>query len=340
MLALITVGVILAQAMIVDCGKFNLEVLAKKFTQTNQVNYVSPTFSTVGTNGYAVIAVVAPPLEASQISDARFAGQTTYIMQSYINFIEGAGARTVPLVYTQDLNSELAKLADLNGVLIPGNSNSNPDYEKFVKAVLDRAKQICDAGKFLPVLGIAEGLTQIAQWAANKDASTLLTPITESDSMKSLTFVNSGNTYKMFQGLGDKALIYQQSPLTYFDVKRALLPAKFTSGSNLNTLFRVTSTFSANGQQFVASLEGKSLPFFAVQFNVDRPQYLFTPQSTRVDHSYNAIYYNRFFADQFVNYCRRNKNVYDNAGVELTENFKKVFTSGKEGLVYTFPQIQ
>ncbi len=47
-----------------------------------------------------VIGIVAQTLEPEMQVDPRFANYTYYVMSSFVKFLEGAGARIVPLVPT------------------------------------------------------------------------------------------------------------------------------------------------------------------------------------------------------------------------------------------------
>lgn len=53
-------------------------------------------------------------------------------MASYIDMLESAGARTVPIFYDGNLTEELAKLESLNGVFYCGGVGKKP-YYKFGK---------------------------------------------------------------------------------------------------------------------------------------------------------------------------------------------------------------
>ena len=61
-------------------------------------------------NNRPIIGVLTQPLTEAFKKDPRFANKTSYIMASYINILESAGARTVPLIFDGDLQTELAKL--------------------------------------------------------------------------------------------------------------------------------------------------------------------------------------------------------------------------------------
>lgn len=54
-------------------------------------------------NDRPMIGVLTQPLPDELKKDPRFAGKSSYIMASYINHLESAGARTVPLIYDGDL---------------------------------------------------------------------------------------------------------------------------------------------------------------------------------------------------------------------------------------------
>ena len=54
-------------------------------------------------NDRPMIGVLTQPLPANLKNDSRFEGKTSYIMASYINHLESAGARTVPLIFDGDL---------------------------------------------------------------------------------------------------------------------------------------------------------------------------------------------------------------------------------------------
>ena len=47
-----------------------------------------------------VVGIVAQTLEPEMQADLRFANYTYYVMSSFVKFLEGAGARIVPLVPT------------------------------------------------------------------------------------------------------------------------------------------------------------------------------------------------------------------------------------------------
>jgi hypothetical protein len=53
-------------------------------------------------------------------------------MSAYIDYLKSAGARTVPLIFSGDLETELAKIDHLNGVFFCGGS-AGKDYQAFAE---------------------------------------------------------------------------------------------------------------------------------------------------------------------------------------------------------------
>ena len=66
-------------------------------------------------------------------------------MQTYVLAMESSGARTVPLFCDGDIDEELAKVDNLNGILFCGGDNQD-DYVAFGKQVYDKVKSINDNG--------------------------------------------------------------------------------------------------------------------------------------------------------------------------------------------------
>jgi len=92
-----------------------------------------------------MIGVLTQPLSESEKKDPRYQGKTSYIMSSYIDFLKSAGARTVPLIFDGDHETELAKIDHLNGVFFCGGSGQG-DYDVFGKKVFDKVKKMNDDG--------------------------------------------------------------------------------------------------------------------------------------------------------------------------------------------------
>ena len=88
--------------------------------------------------------------------DPKFADYTSYIMADYAQFLEGSGARVVPIVDTETDEETLKKLSQLNGVLLPGGAPGK-SYKAKAKFVYEQAIQLNDSGTYFPLFGICMG---------------------------------------------------------------------------------------------------------------------------------------------------------------------------------------
>jgi len=61
-------------------------------------------------------------------TDPRFAQYHSYIMSSYVDFVQSSGARVVPLIMNEMRDVTMDKLSKVNGVLMPGGDGDYLDY--------------------------------------------------------------------------------------------------------------------------------------------------------------------------------------------------------------------
>jgi gamma-glutamyl hydrolase len=79
-----------------------------------------------------VVGIVAQTLEPEMQADPRFANYTYYVMSSFVKFLEGAGARIVPLVPTMTPSEIDNALQKINGVFLPGGDGDYYDFAKLL----------------------------------------------------------------------------------------------------------------------------------------------------------------------------------------------------------------
>ena len=71
------------------------------------------------------------------LSDPRFEGTDSYIMSTYVKYLEESGARVVPLIMGEPAEVTMEKLSKLNGVLLPGGDG---DYIDWGRQIFDKVK--------------------------------------------------------------------------------------------------------------------------------------------------------------------------------------------------------
>lgn len=115
-------------------------------------------------NPQPVIGVLSQPMPDSLKDDPRFAGKTTYLMQAYVDFMEAAGARVIPILSDEDQATTDDKLSKVNGVLFPGGDG---DYLAKGEYIYKKLIAENDAGNFYPLWGTCIGYENMCIFAAS-----------------------------------------------------------------------------------------------------------------------------------------------------------------------------
>ena len=132
-------------------------------------------------------------------SDPRFDGYSTYIMSAYVEFMEAAGARVVPLVSMgEDWTETLDKIERLDGILFPGGAG---DYVDYGRSIYDQVKTWNDQGHFYPIWGTCLGFENLAIIASD-EGSAVLSKLEAHNINLPLEFIGEPDNNKMFGDLG------------------------------------------------------------------------------------------------------------------------------------------
>ena len=91
-------------------------------------------------------------------------------MAAYVRYLEGSGARVLPILMNDDDETVLEKLSMVNGVLIPGGAG---DYKHVGKLILEKAMEMNDAGEVFPVYGICLGFEFLSKVTAYSEKGVL-----------------------------------------------------------------------------------------------------------------------------------------------------------------------
>lgn len=124
-------------------------------------------------------------------------------MASYINALESAGARTVPLIYDGNLETELEKIDHLNGVFYCGGSGMG-DYDVFGKKVFEKVKKMNDEGNYIPIWGTCLGFEDLAKFVSS-DPENVLSSFNADDESYPLEFLMKPEKTHLFSPLGQNS---------------------------------------------------------------------------------------------------------------------------------------
>ena len=83
-------------------------------------------------NKQPVIGILSQTIEDPMKNDTRFDDYTSYIMSDVVKFMEGQGARVVPLVYGTPNETTLEILKHIDGVLMPGGDGDDFGLGRYV----------------------------------------------------------------------------------------------------------------------------------------------------------------------------------------------------------------
>jgi gamma-glutamyl hydrolase len=286
-------------------------------------------------NERPVIGIMTQTIEEEMKADPRFKGYNSYMMAAYAQFMESAGARVVPIIVNDTIEANLEKIEKLNGVLFPGGGG---DYEFLGRQIYNRIKEINDNGTYYPLWGTCLGHEMLSIYASDEGDSVLDRYGAHSVSL-SLKFLKDPKTTKMYQWLGDSAYLFEDHNITYNSHSFSISPEKFKTDKGIADIFEILSlSYTADGKEFVSSMEGKKYPFFGTQFHPEKESQTWL-DNAGVDHSWLSVNLNRHFADYFIYLARHNTNSIGNftEGQKFViENYNVINTDGYFGSVYVF----
>lgn len=288
-------------------------------------------------NQQPVIGIVAQGMDSDLVNDPRFEGYQTYIMASYVKFMEGSGARVVPLISTEDWATTEAKLNRIDGVLFPGGDNL---YTEYARGIFNYAVKMNDLGHFYPIWGTCLGMQTLA--IITSDAGNdILTYAPAFDVSLPLEFIGDPDSSKMFGDLGWQAEGFAELPITLNNHVGGVAPERFLTDAGLSSFFHPTSISYSPEEghlPFTATMESYKYPFFGTQFHPEKVLDVYYPVDN-INHSWASVELNRYLADKFVTLARENPNVYgDYSQVQaaLIENYTSIVTDYWCGQVYVF----
>jgi len=240
---------------------------------------------------------------------------TEYIAGSYVKYVEGAGARAVPVRFSAN-EKELRRIFDsVNGILFPGGaaelSSGHPFFDASSK-IFNWAVQENQKGNYFPLWGTCLGFEQMMVIASGNNASVL-------SSSGKFDASNFPAPVKLTEDAAGSELISSMpielvkamatQDITFNSHEQGVAPEVFDGNRALSLFFTSLATYhDKKGRPFVAMVEARSnLPIYAVQFHPEKTIYEFY-EPTLIPHQPNAINLSRWLASFFVSRARCNTN--------------------------------
>ncbi|XP_058834886.1 gamma-glutamyl hydrolase-like isoform X2 [Topomyia yanbarensis] len=258
----------------------------------------------------------------------------SYIAASYVKFVEGAGARVVPIWINKPRTYYETILSNLNGVLLPGGAtwfNVSNGYADAGHHIYDIANRLNDQGSYFPIWGTCLGFELLTYLAANGQEHRAA--CSSNNQGLPLDFKEDFRKSRLFGQTPDDIIeILANEPVTSNFHQYCITEKNFTA-YQLDREWTVMSTNRDwNGLEFISSIEHKTLPFYGTQFHPEKNIYEWV-RNKNISHTSNAIKATQYFADFFVNETRKNDHQFssqDDIDRHVIYNFPVFFTGLKK----------
>lgn len=250
---------------------------------------------------------------------------TSYIASSYVKWLEGAGARVVPIKVDSTFEEVEALFPKLNGVLFTGGSADFWETSRGFKLPTDTKltpyamlgchlykliQQANDEGNYTPLWGTCLGYELLNVCAVPNDERVISDFNGEPGYVQYSDFTRKAWKSKMFSSRWAKRIIKTMSSelVTYLNHYHGVAPDSFHAFKNLSDTFEVLSTQNdKSGTPFVSIIEGKKYPIYGVQFHPEKNMYEWLSPSA-IPHSSDAVKISTYLANFFVSEARKNQN--------------------------------
>ncbi|KAI4388248.1 hypothetical protein MLD38_000593 [Melastoma candidum] len=258
----------------------------------------------------------------------------SYIAASYVKFVESAGARVIPLIYSEPGRVLEKKLDMVNGVLFTGGWAKEGAYFETVEKIFKYVLAKNDAGEHFPLYAICLGF-ELLTMIISKD-NNILEEFDATDQASTLDFIRNtnieGTVFQRFppdllRKLSTDCLVMQNHHY-------GISPERLQKNSNLRSFFKILTTSTDRDKKaYVSTVQANDYPISAFQWHPEKNA--FEWGLSMIPHSDEAIQVTQHVANFFVSEARKSpsrpsaRKVLDN----LIYNFSPTYC-GKSGRGY------
>lgn len=258
----------------------------------------------------------------------------SYIAASYVKFIEGAGARVVPISIGKPRLYYKTIMAKINGILLPGGSASfvaHNGYADAAREIYDIARQMNDAGNNFPIFGICLGFeVLINAMTGQHHTDTARLDCSDMDRKIPLVFEPGYNRSKMFGTASESIIHLLESKNLTSNYHRKCVTKQILKDHGIMDQLRILSTNNdKNGLKYISAFESIRYPFYGLQFHPEKNLYEWM-RTKHIPHGKYASQISQYFANFFVNEARKNCNQFSDKNEEaqaLIYNYVPTYTA-------------
>jgi len=253
-----------------------------------------------------------------------------FIAASYVKWVEGGGARVVPIRYTLPPNELQELFSSINGIVLPGGgvdfSNQSTDYVVTLKSLYQLAISANANGDFFPVWGTCMGFQELCMLQSANFS--LLTGFNSENYTVPLDFTSFAPESRLYGAApSDVYTAFATEPITMNNHQYGVSPSSFAESPALVEFFDILSTnVDRDGKEFISGVESKKYPIYAVQYHPEKPLYEWNIQEV-INHSSDSVLANQFTSTFFIDQCRGSGHQFASAEAEAN------------ALIYNYPPV-
>uniref|UniRef100_A0A667YK61 folate gamma-glutamyl hydrolase n=1 Tax=Myripristis murdjan TaxID=586833 RepID=A0A667YK61_9TELE len=251
----------------------------------------------------------------------QFARGSSYIAASYVKYLEGAGARVVPIRINRTEEEYVNIFYSINGIkmalhltyLNPLNVNPRSPL------------QANDAGDYFPIWGTCQGFQQLSVLTANKNLLTL----TDTKAVAlPLTLTPAAQSSRLFRSFPKDLLqsLAEENITSNFH-SWSLSLQNYSRNAKLKRFYKILSTNNDGKKEFISTMEAYRYPFYAVQWHPEKSPFEWIDKPGMV-HSSSAVRASFYTASFFISEAMKNHHHFSSPLEEeraLIYNFSPVF---------------
>ncbi|KAG2379029.1 hypothetical protein C9374_007667 [Naegleria lovaniensis] len=249
--------------------------------------------STTALNDRPIIGILAQPTGSKEHGES-------YIAASYVKWIEGSGARVVPIPY--DLPQPILQYLfnSLNGLLFPGGGTNikHSKYADVLKFFFEKTIEANSRGEYFPLWGTCLGFESLNILAAeNNDVVNY--GFDSEDLSLSLKFVSDFKNSRLFGSAAPNEVveILAKQNVTMNNHMAGVTPNDYDRNEKLRNFFKILSlNADRKGKVFVSTIESFNFPIYATQYH---PEKVYEFNYEAIDHSYDSLIANEYFGRFF-----------------------------------------
>ena len=271
----------------------------------------------------------------SQTSPIQYEDYTTYIPTTYIKFVEQSGARAVPILINKYSDNQIIELlSHLNGVLFTGgemvlidDEGNLSEFSRKNKVILDTVKEYNDKGIHYPVWAVCQGFQMVSVIEAPFPDVLLKNYFDSENISNNITFDTLPTKTKLFKNMPQHIVnSIQKKNITYNYHVNGVLPESYTKYPGLQDYTVIAHSYDLKGVKYVASIEHKKYPIFAVQFHPEKNIHVWSPNTgSNIPHDPLAIEMSQYFSNFFISEARKNFNQFRTPELEAKARIENYF---------------